>query len=173
MCEPGVWSPVREDPLEKGMATHSSILAWRIRWTEEPGGLQSVGSQRVGHNWAANIFTRQEWWLKDVMSYKNIKSAIVIQLVPRIFISVTPSQCSFKETEVASELNSCCSVFWATAFSVPIPVASSVPWVPATSNQGSEWQATYWAVAVLVFAYHTTSRVGLKTESMFKIHSLD
>ena len=41
-----------EDPLEEGMATHSSILAWRIPWTEEPGGLQSMGSQRVGHNWA-------------------------------------------------------------------------------------------------------------------------
>ena len=39
----------QEDPLEKGMATHSSILAWRIPWTEEPG-LQSVASQRVGHN---------------------------------------------------------------------------------------------------------------------------
>ena len=39
-----------EDPLEEGMATHSSILAWRISWTEEPGGLQSMGSQRVGHN---------------------------------------------------------------------------------------------------------------------------
>ena len=41
-----------EDPLEKGKATHSSILAWRIPWTEEPGGLQSMGSQRVGHDWA-------------------------------------------------------------------------------------------------------------------------
>ena len=39
-----------KDPLEEGMATHSSILAWRIPWTEEPGGLQSMGSQRVGHN---------------------------------------------------------------------------------------------------------------------------
>ena len=39
-----------EDPLEKEMATHSSILAWRIPLTEEPGGLQSMGSQRVGHN---------------------------------------------------------------------------------------------------------------------------
>ena len=39
-----------EDPLEKGMATHSSILAWRITRTEEPGGLQSVGSQRTGHD---------------------------------------------------------------------------------------------------------------------------
>ena len=40
----------QEDPLEKGMATHSSILAWRIPRTEEPRGLQSMGSQRVGHN---------------------------------------------------------------------------------------------------------------------------
>ena len=39
-----------EDPLEEGMATHSSILAWRIPWTEEPGGLQSMGSQRVAHD---------------------------------------------------------------------------------------------------------------------------
>ena len=39
-----------EDPLEKRMATHSSILAWRILWAEEPGGLQSMGSQRDGHN---------------------------------------------------------------------------------------------------------------------------
>ena len=37
-------------PLEEGMATHSSILAWRIQWTEEPGGLQSIGSHRVRHN---------------------------------------------------------------------------------------------------------------------------
>ena len=40
----------QEDPLEKGMATHSIILAWRIPWTEEPGGLQSTGSQSIRHN---------------------------------------------------------------------------------------------------------------------------
>ena len=40
----------QEDPLEKGMTTHSNILAWRIPWTEEAGGLQSMGSQRVSHN---------------------------------------------------------------------------------------------------------------------------
>ena len=50
MQETWVQSLGRENPLEKGIATHSSILAWRIPWTEEPGGLQSVGSQRVGHN---------------------------------------------------------------------------------------------------------------------------
>ena len=41
--------------MEKEMATHSSILAWRIPWMEEPGGLQSTGSQRVGHDWATSL----------------------------------------------------------------------------------------------------------------------
>ena len=50
----------QEDPLEKGMATQSSILAWRIPWTEEPGGLQSMGSQRVGHNWVTNTHIHRE-----------------------------------------------------------------------------------------------------------------
>ena len=44
----------QEDPLEEEIATHSNILAWRIPWTEEPGGLQSMGSQRVRHDWATN-----------------------------------------------------------------------------------------------------------------------
>ena len=48
--ETWVRSLVREDPLEEGLATHSRILAWRIPWTEEPGGLQCIGLQRVGHN---------------------------------------------------------------------------------------------------------------------------
>ena len=50
MQEARIQSLGQEDPLEKGMATHSSILAWRIPWTEEPGGLQSLGSQRVRHD---------------------------------------------------------------------------------------------------------------------------
>ena len=50
--DPGsrVQSLDQEDPVEEGMATHSSILGWRIPWTEEPGELQSIGSQRVGHD---------------------------------------------------------------------------------------------------------------------------
>ena len=50
MKETRVQSLVQEDHLEKGMTTHSSILAWRIPWTEEPGGLQSTGLQRVRHD---------------------------------------------------------------------------------------------------------------------------
>ena len=57
---PAVWETwVRslgwEDPLEKETATHSSTPAWKIPWTEEPGGLQSMGSQRVGHDWATSL----------------------------------------------------------------------------------------------------------------------
>ena len=55
MRETWVQSLGQEDPLEKKMATHSSILAWRIPWMEEPGGLQSMESQRFGHNWATSL----------------------------------------------------------------------------------------------------------------------
>ena len=59
MWETRVRSLGREDPLEEGMATHSSILAGRIPWTEEPGGLQSMGSQRVGNDWATHTRGRK------------------------------------------------------------------------------------------------------------------
>ena len=55
MRETGVRSLVQKDPLENEMATHSSVLAWRIPWTEEPGGLQYMGSQRVGHDWVTTL----------------------------------------------------------------------------------------------------------------------
>ena len=55
MQETWVQSLVREDPLEKALVTHSSIPAWRIPWTEKPGRLQFMGSQRIRHDWATNI----------------------------------------------------------------------------------------------------------------------
>ena len=64
MRETWVQSLGWEDPLEKEMATHSSILAWRILLSEEPGELQSEGSQRVGHDWVTNTFTL---WLHQVL----------------------------------------------------------------------------------------------------------
>ena len=57
-----------EDPLEKEMATHFNILAWRILWTEESGGLQSLGSQRVGHNWVT-CMTMPTFGLFTLSSY--------------------------------------------------------------------------------------------------------
>ena len=67
MWETWVRSPGGEDPLEKRMTTHSSILAWRIPWTEEPGGLQSVGSHRVDTTAAA---------AKSLQSCPNLCDAI-------------------------------------------------------------------------------------------------
>ena len=57
LLEIQVWSLGWEEPLEKRIATHSSILAWGIPWTEEPGGLQFTGSQRVRHDWVTNTVT--------------------------------------------------------------------------------------------------------------------
>ena len=65
--ETWVQSLGQEDPLEKGVTTHSSILAWKVLWTEEPGGLQSMGSQRVGHDLATKppphgVRSCAAWW---------------------------------------------------------------------------------------------------------------
>ena len=54
MQQTQVWSLGQEDPPENGVATHSNILAWRVPWTEEPSGLQSMGSKRVRHDWVTN-----------------------------------------------------------------------------------------------------------------------
>ena len=65
MRETRVRSLGREDPLEKEMAPHSSTLAWRIPWMEEPGRLQSAGSQRVRHDWATSL----QWWPVTMKTY--------------------------------------------------------------------------------------------------------
>ena len=74
MRETWVRSLACKDPLENGTATHSSTLVWRIPWTEEPGRLQSMGSQRIGHGWATFPFTffsihSTEWVLLDPCTY--------------------------------------------------------------------------------------------------------
>ena len=61
MWETRVWALGWEVPLQKGMATLSSILAWKVPWTEEPSRLRSMGSQRVKHDWATNSYTFPSW----------------------------------------------------------------------------------------------------------------
>ena len=65
MQETWAWSLGREDSLERAMAAHPSILAWRIPWTEEPGRLQSMGLQRIGQDWAALTFTFSDYYKVD------------------------------------------------------------------------------------------------------------
>ena len=71
MWETQVQSLGWEDPLEKEMATHSSILAWKIPWTEDPGRLQSVGSQRVGHDWVTSL----HFHLSELAMWKSLDTS--------------------------------------------------------------------------------------------------
>ena len=64
--------PGQEDPLETGMATHSSILVWRIPWAEKPGGPQSMGSQRVGQDQATNTTGKQKSFSIIILKGKYI-----------------------------------------------------------------------------------------------------
>ena len=71
-----VWSLGQEDPLEEGMTTHSNIVAWAIPWTEEPGGLQSTGSQRVRCDWVTNTFTSLLGWGEEIKPNKLVSSPV-------------------------------------------------------------------------------------------------
>ena len=65
MGDPRVRSLIENDPLEKEMATHSIILAWKIPWLQEPGGLQSIGLHRVGHDWSnSSTLLKKPWELR-------------------------------------------------------------------------------------------------------------
>ena len=83
--ETRVWSLGWEDPLEKEMATHSSILAWKISWTEKPGGLQSMGSQRVGHDWATNT---NALFINYLINLKSIHTGSTVEF---LILNVTVS----------------------------------------------------------------------------------
>ena len=74
--ETWVQSLGREDPLEKEMATHSSILAWKIPWKEEPGRFQSTGSQRVGNDWATSLYSYAEEEPPFMCHFKSQNSSL-------------------------------------------------------------------------------------------------
>ena len=71
MQETWVRSLGQEDPLGKEIATYSSTLAWKIPWTKEPGRLQSMGSQRVGHDWATLLSLFFDWWWLQATFWRN------------------------------------------------------------------------------------------------------
>ena len=92
-----------EDHLEKGMATHSSILAWEISWTDEPGGLQPIGSQRVVHDWATKHSTER---------VNGLKSYLCISISPH------------------GHVNSCCCSLAQSCPTLCVPMDSSMPGFP-------------------------------------------
>ena len=75
------WIPLGwEDPLEEGMATHSSILAWRIPWTVKPGGLESMGSQKVRHDWSNLAHTHTHSFYNTKINLNNMKWDNIIKV---------------------------------------------------------------------------------------------
>ena len=89
MWETWVWSLGWEDPLKKAVATHSSFLAWRIPWMEEPGCLPSMGSKRVGHDWVTS-FTHSRHLLGH--SILDISLAIRVAVLYVFLLSTAPSE---------------------------------------------------------------------------------
>ena len=82
--DPGSIPGLGQDPLEKEMATHSSTLAWRMPWREEPGRLPSMGSQRVGHNWVTSLSLS----LLNISLYKLTRLHIIFIILKNDFIIV-------------------------------------------------------------------------------------
>ena len=90
MWETQVQSLDWEDPLEKEMATYSSILAWRIPWIEEPGRLQSTGSQRVGHDWGTSLSLSQRtlYLVQVFMDQKAKEVCFCVYTDPYIYVYI-------------------------------------------------------------------------------------
>ena len=84
----------REDPLEKEMVTHSSILAWRIPWMEKPGRLQSMGSQRVGQNCVTSLFTIIK------LMYYNKKTKGIVKVAQSCLTLCNPMNCRLTGSSV-------------------------------------------------------------------------
>ena len=137
----------RKDPLEKGMATHSSIHAWEIPWTEEPGGLQSLGSQRVGHKWATNTFTSH----MDITIHKNWLNCAKGD---RMFVSLSLSlsfffllSCNiYAAAAAAASLQSCptlCDPIEGSPPGSPVPgilQARTLEWVAISFSNAWKWK---------------------------------
>ena len=92
MWETWVWSLVWEDALEEGMATHLSILAWRTPWIEEPGGLQSMWSHRVRHNWVTKHTFKctlksylKEPYLETDLLFENVLTLIIRRMLAHVW----------------------------------------------------------------------------------------
>ena len=108
MYETWVGFLAQEDPLEEDMAADSSILDWRIPWTEEPGGLQSTGSQRVGHDWRVCFewLLLTEIYLHNLIFLSSVASVMSISLHPhRLYIAhQAPVSMGFSRQEYWREL---------------------------------------------------------------------
>ena len=118
--------PGWEDPLGEDLATHSSILTWRILWTEEPGRIQSIGSQRVGHNWSdlahpRNMASPVAQTVKNLPAMQEMKESYLLSLGWEYH---TPAQALPRERKKRKKVKSLSHV---QLFATPWPVAYQAP----------------------------------------------
>ena len=133
MQETWVRSLGQEDLLEKGMATHSSVLAWRIAWTEESGRLPFIGSQRVWHGWSDCIQLYQYWkWLPNSGSSLWFNTLTTYVIDPRM---APPVQSKWEEAGQLERTLSSCRL-WVTW-----PVQHLAGWISRTIVQFLNFQS--------------------------------
>ena len=101
MQETRVQSLGRKDPPEKGTPTHSSILAWRIPWTERPGGPQSTGSQRAGHDWVSNATTAIQQLISTSTVFKARVTDSHLKDNPKAMLGSSRESISFLQRSMA------------------------------------------------------------------------
>ena len=130
-CLPATWeTPVRslgwEDPLVKEMATNSSTLAWKIPWTEEPGMLQSMGSQRVGHDWGTSLTRLVITFLprSKRLLISRLQSPFAVILEPRKIKSDTVSTVSPPICHEVMGPDAMILVFWMLSFKLIFSLSS-------------------------------------------------
>ena len=129
MQETQVWTLGQEDSLEKEMANHYSILAWRITWTEEPGGLPSMESQRVGHDWATNTHTHTHTHTQYLSHRVAVKSKWV-----STYYALIPVFSKSKHWQMFS----CSSYHCHQSSSSPSP-SSSLPQAPSSYSPSASF----------------------------------
>ena len=120
--ETGVQSLGQEDILEKEMATHSSVLAWSIPWMEEPGRLQSMGSQRVGHDWVTSFpFQLPNFRVLEVMC----RTKSLFLLLKRLWLGVCVPTCKMDEDAPFQTSPQAYDVNWYVNSAIPFPLSLS------------------------------------------------
>ena len=138
MRETWVWSLGQEDPLEKEMAPHSGILAWRIPWLEEPGGLQSTGLQRVGHNWASSLslFTLSKYLVYIINAFVSDFHSTQQHIAHKSFGDMKIRRMCLKK--LGDLLNQCYLKTWSADRPSELLSWEKCPWC------GRKWRNTGW-----------------------------
>ena len=162
MQETSVQSLGRDDPLEKEIATHSSVLAWRIPWTKEPGRLQSMGSQRAGHSW--------KWLTHTIDSYYTHQKhppPQVVRLYSRYWLSCLIQfkarwklQCVLCCAVLSCSVMSNSATLWTAAHQAPLSMrilqARILEWVAMPSSRRSSQPRDWNQVSLIAGGFFTT-----------------